>query len=272
MGLYDYDEDGAGPHFSIPGMTDAEQIRGLRPRVGDISPHHNQNSRWGDVFRLDPGKRANPISTQMFDQNIPIAYQLRFALRETGPFTPGLPGAIDGVRVQLLKSIDLKAGEANEEFTLFGGNAQPSCQIICRKLSVILTSLVGEGGANVFCQVAACVVTNVDCDELRGMGNGYSRITQQEFIQTQATPVIIALAPNANRAQFFVQNLSSDSDVYIQWGDNVAVGPPAVAVMVLPQGISAIYESPVGAWTGEVTISFSNGSGDGGALITEGSF
>jgi len=254
-------------------LDNEAQILGLGPRrQGDISPFHDWNANWGQVATLHPGESKTLITTQMFPINMPIAYQLRWALRPTGPFTPALPAPIDGVRVQLLKSIDLRTGQADEEFTLFGGQAQPSCVLICRKLSILMTSLVGEGGANVSIQAAVCPVQNIDCNELRGRGDGYALITQQHFTQTQLATPIVVLAPNSRRAQFFVQNQSTNSDVIVQMGTDAAFGPPPVGVMILPAGINGIYESPIGGWTGPVSISFSNGTGDGGALITEGTF
>lgn len=273
-----YEDDDTYGHednrFAIPGLTDAEQIAGLRPRVGDISRRHNSNARWGSTVILKPQQAQTVIATEMFDSNIPIAVQLRWAANSRAPYTPVFPGGT-GARVELLKSVDLKAGAANESFDITANQTQPFCVVICRQLSVTVKNLDTsdpDSGNNVLLHAAACRVTNVDCNDLLGFGNGYQTISQQEFIQTQLSTPILALAPNARRAQFFVQNTSSDSDVIIQWGLDAGFGPPAKGVMILPAGFNGVYESPLSAWTGAVTISFSNGTGDGGALITEGSF
>lgn len=271
---YDEDDDHGDNRFAVPGLTDQQQIAGLGPRQGDIRRRHNPNSRWGSTVILKPQQSQTVISTEMFDSNIPIAVQLRWALNSHAPYTPVFPGGT-GARVELLKSIDLKAGAANESFDINPNQVQPFCVIICRQLAVTVKNLSTsdpDSGDNVLLHAAACVVQSVDCNDILAFGNGYSKVTQQQFIQTQSSTPLLALAPNSRRAQFFVQNTSTDSDIIIQWGSDAGFGPPAKGVMILPAGIDGIYESPVGAWTGEVTISFSNGSGDGGALITEGSF
>lgn len=256
--------------WSAMNLTNEAQLLGLDPRQGDINPFHNFNANWGKALTLEPGKSDTVITIQQLPYNIPIAYQLRFALSPGGPFTPRVPSAIDGVNVKLIKSIDLRTGSADEEFTLIGGQAQPSCVIICRALSIVIASLVGEGGANVSIQAAACPVENIDCDELRGRDNGWSTATSSE-IQTQ-NGSILALLPNPNRATFFVQNISTNSDVLVAFGTTADFGPPLHGAMILPAGIDGIYESPLKGYTGPVAIRFSNGSGDGGALITEGTY
>lgn len=248
-----------------------QQLLGLEPRQGDISPFHNWNANWGQVATLHPGESKTLITTQMFPINLPIAYQLRFSLFPAGPFSAAVPPGVDGVKVQLLKSIDLRTGSADEQFSLFPGQAQPSCIIICRKLSIVLTSAVGEGGINFSVQAAICPVENIDCDELRGRANGYSN-SVSSFIQTQAATPIVVLTPHTNRAQYLVQNTSTDSDVIVQQGINATFGPPPRGIVILPAGFSGIFESQLGGWLGAVSISFSNGTGNGGALVTEGSF
>jgi len=254
--------------WSAMNLDVREQMLGLGTRDGDISPFHDWNANWGQVATLHPGESKTLITTQMWPINIPLAYQLRFALRPGGPFGPALPGAIAGLRVQLLKSIDLRSGSADEEFTLFGGQAQPSCIIICRKLSVLLTSLEGESGANVSVQVALCPVEFIDCDELTGKNEPYTA-TSINFIPATVATTTLAAA-NSRRAQLLVQNTSTNAAMIVALGSGASFTGP-VGTMILPANSFGIYETPLNAYGGIVTAAWNTSSPNGGALVTEGS-
>lgn len=268
---YDYNEDGNN-QFAVPGLTDRFQVRGLGPRVGDVSPRHNSNARWGATVLLHPQQAETVISTEMFDSNIPIALQLRWAALVQGPYSPVFPiGLDDGALVKLLKSIDYKAGAANESFTLFPGQRQPTCVIVCRQLQVTVKNLSTndfDSGSDIFLQAAACRVTNVDCDEIIGGGQGYDNAT--ETFVPASTTVVTLLAANSRRAQFVVQN-TSNGNMLLKFGTAASfVGPSGT--VILPANSEGIYESPVGGYRGAVTAIWQGGGLTGGAIVTEGVF
>lgn len=248
-------------------LTNEAQLLGLGHRQGDINPLHDFNKNWGQVATLHPGESKTLVTTQMFPINVPIAYQLRFSLEPSGPFAPALPAGIDGVRVQLLKSIDLRTGSADEQFTLFGGQAQPSCVIICRKLSIVLTSLVGEGGANVSLQAASCPVEFIDCGELTGANQPYTG-TSINFVAASVATTTLA-TPNTRRAQIIIQNTSTNADMIIAFGPGASFTGP-FGTFILPRNTLGIYESELNGYGGVITAAWT-AAPNGGALVTEGS-
>lgn len=250
--------------------TDEWQIAHLEPRQGDISPHNVPANvgRWGGVFTLQPGQSYTPVLTPMFPVNIPIAYQIRFAPRPAGPFTPIVPLGVDGVEVTLIKSIDLKSGGANERFILFDGMSQKTCTIIARNLAITLRSIGGEGGANVTVQVSACPVAWVDCRDVAGTPASSYLTAVETFVPAAVGPVTL-LAAKATRAQWFVQNTSTNADMIIKLGTGASWTGPSGSI-ILPRGSLGIYESPLDGYLGIVTAAWT-ASPNGGALVTEGS-
>lgn len=287
---YHYGDYGTeSPEWSVPGMTDAEQIAGLRPRQGDgVIRRHNSNARWGSTARVDfagsslpnPHTSAALIDTNDFDTNLPIAYQLRFALNAAGPFSPVFPvGASSGAVLTIRKSIDFKAGVTEEQVTLFPGDRQIGCIFICRRLVVTIDNLSISGvdpGDNItlFVQAAACPVTNVDCNEITGRNSLSYSLADENFVAADINTVTL-LPANANRAQFLIQNTSTQGDLLICFGPGADFFNPTGSI-ILPRGASNIYESPLNGYTGIVTGVWNNpvteGSPDGGALVTEGTF
>lgn len=267
--------------------TDEWQHEALDPALGDERRGHNYNAIWGKTVGLDPGKSVTAISTQGFPMNVVMAFQLRFSESANGPFTATLPatGAFNGVTVKLMKSIDLKAGKAEETFDILPGFSQGVCTVICRQLSIALTAF-GDNLQTLFIQVAACVVETVDCNDLAPnpptppgepvLIEGYSGTISTRFdIASIVYPGnVTLLIPNPVRRQFFVQNYG-DTDVGILFADGGAInwtpGSEHLSV-VLPGGFSAVYESPVGCFRGRIFASTKPGGPTpvGFLLVTEG--
>jgi hypothetical protein len=272
--MSDFDED---DYEDLRG-SDAFNARGLDPRRGDDQiAYHDANSRWGSTAQIPPGGTATLILTRETPINEPIAYQLRFAETPSGPFTPALTAnASTGAIINLLKSVDVKAGAANEQFSLFPGQTQPSCVLICRKLVITIQNLSQPGtdpGDNVtlYVEAAACPVTNVDCGEIvpDETTGGYPNATTVSF--TASTDITTFLAANTARKQFFLQNLSTNATLFFCLG---TINPEVPIALSLPPGLSAIYESPLNGYTGVVqgvwVTTIGSDDPDGQAVVTEG--
>jgi hypothetical protein len=249
--------------------TDEWQIAALEPRQGDITPADVPKNvgRWGGVFTLQPGQSYAPVMTPMYPINIPIAYQIRFALSPAGPFTPVCPNGVDGVEITLIKSIDLKSGGANERFRILDGQSQPSCTIIARNLNITVRSIGGEGGANVTMQVSACPVAWVDCQDVAGTPASSYASTVSTFVPAAVGPVTL-LAANAARAQWFVQNTSTNADMILKLGTGASFTGPS-GTIILPRSSLGIYESPLDGYLGIITAAWT-AAPNGGAIVTEG--
>jgi hypothetical protein len=89
------------------------------------------------------------------------------------------------------------------------------------------------------------------------------------FITASAVTVPI-LAANAGRTQFIVQNTSTNADLLLSFGGVAVWGPPIVGSIVLPRGSFAVYESPIGGFTGDVSGVWNDPVPNGGAIVTQG--
>jgi hypothetical protein len=262
-----------GPPSSM-NLNDAAQIAGLRPRPGDVSPHHDFNSRLGHVFTLQgigvgdgTHKTITLVSTPQYPTNIPIAYQLRFGDQDTGGLlSPFVPAGVDGVQINLIKSIDPKAGAAIESFTLGGGEAQSTCMVIARALMITAT-IIGSEGVSLVVQAAVCPTQTADCAELTGNNLPYAHSAMQFFPASSSTTIFAAA--HTTRKQFIVQNTSTNSSLIIAFGAGASFTGP-VGTVVLPPGVDGVYESPLGGYAGLVTGAWDSPSANGGALVTEG--
>jgi hypothetical protein len=130
-----------------------------------------------------------------------------------------------------------------------------------------LTSLATEGGVTFFCQAAAAVVQNIDCEDFTGQNLPYNN-ANSSFVLATTGPVNLLVA-NSRRTQFFVQNTSA-ADMIIKLGDGASLaGPTPLGSIFLPGGSLGIYESPLNGYAGLVTAAWRTG-GSGGAIVTEG--
>lgn len=252
-----------------PDLTEEAQFEGLGPREGDLRlPHRRQpNQRWGATILLELGKNATVVATPIFDNPLPIGFQLRFSL-DGQTFSSTMPAG-RGIDVTLIKSFDPKAGAAKETFPLDPGDAQPFCQVIARSLTINVRSAETSLGA-LYVQAVACPLTALDCDIVvpppPTTPAGMTTRTIGRYPAVAASTY--NLAANTSRGLLNVANQSA-ANLFVSLGTGVTITPGSeFATIVLPPGAFAGYE--VLNWHGTVTFRFDADDGSGYALVTEG--
>lgn len=283
----DYDHSypprpGPTGQYPAPDLTDEAQFLGLDPRDGDPRPTvRDFNHPWGKVVHFANDARSfTLVQTDAFPRPFPWAVSARFSVDGVN-FFPAIPGTYPNqIHFDFIKSYDVKTGPVKEGFDLGAGDTMPFCALIARSLTVS-ANISGETFADLWVQFVVCPTTQIDCAELVGPSGGTPIITPgfataNQTRYPQASPIIApnflqVLAANPNRQRLFVQNnAAADLMVSLAAGANFTPGSE-FGVMVLPGGISAVYESDAAQrYTGPVSISWAGASSPAGyALVTE---
>lgn len=253
-----------------PDLTEEAQFEGLGHREGDERlPQRKDylNRRWGATTKLELGRNATLVVTGLFDNPLPIGFQLRFSA-DGVTYSATMP-ANCGVDVTLIKSFDPKAGPASETFPLDPGDAQPMCQVIARSLTINMRT-AETASQPVWVQAVACPLTALDCDAV--IPPPATPAAQFSTTTTARYPAVTAntynIAANARRAYLVIVNQSA-ANLYVHLGSGVSITPGAeFATIVLPPSAVAGYE--VLNYTGEVYFRFDADDASGYALLTAG--
>lgn len=261
----------------------------VRNAYGDL-PSRPDTSRWGKVKALNTQTTPTPqfparlehltyVSTDWLPEITPIAVELRFSL-DGVTYSPTIPltsGAT--LQIDLTEAVDQKTGAFHERFTLGPGDGQSFCTVIAKHLTVDVT-LIGENQV-IYVAVICAPVQTVDCADATGKP---APVTVEGYTSALSTRFDLSgfvfpgtehiLTTNPNRRQFFAQNYG-DTDVGLLFNPtdtiNWTLGSEQLSI-VLPGGFSAVYESPVGAYTGNVWASVKPGgpTPTGFLLVTDG--
>lgn len=247
-----------------------DTLRFLMQRPGEIPAPGND--RWGKATQLTPGQESYcVINTGMIgDLPCAIALQFEFSLDDQ-TYTPTVPTAFPGlVEIDLIKSVDVKAGSFRESTLLNPGDALPFCTLLARALTVNV-SISGEGATSLYIHAVAAPVQTVDCGSITSDPQSpWDDVFTARFPANTGGEFLALPASNAAK-QIFIQN-NSAVDLYIGFGSLIpSLGPPPVYNMILPGGIHAIYESQLGAFTGAIHAIFAaGGSATDYAVFTRG--
>jgi hypothetical protein len=273
-------------------IDDRAGHEGLGPRAGDEWSRRRRsgrypNQRWGATAKLiieQPARRkATVVVTQMWDEPVVIAFQLRFSL--DGVSYSAIMPVGGGVDVTLIKSFDPKAGAANERFGIDPGQTQPVCQVIARALTIVV-EFAETAISDLFVQAVACPVTAIDCAEVAGTGGGsleasiFRSVPSDIGANSITAPGVQIAEANPSREQFVIQN-HTDANMYVAFG--TIARPPSDPsprwTLLLPPltssptlGVSN-YESPAGGlgYKGVIQAVWDDVDGDppsGYAMIT----
>lgn len=277
-------------------------LQDFLPRPGDPRPtigNRNDSSaqKWGGRFLLsnDPvfngqgiKAKATLIATGDLGLPMPVSVQLRFAPNVAMPgggnapvlpFKNAVVGGINRWRVTVRRGIDQTTPITEDSYNLFvgipSGDTLPFDVVTVRSLGVDIeaTTLAAPGLAWV--EAVAAPVHHVGA---KNIVHPWDIVSRQSAHALGAAAVV--LVANQDRAQFYLCNTSTNSDMLIGFvsetadqvvpGASLPVWPSTNGAFVLPRNMFAVYESPTGnCFKGHVTA-VRSGAGDGFLLATEG--
>ena len=243
-----------------------------------------QNS-WGSrqLLTNDPlaGSRgraiATMVSTDLLRVPKPIALQFRFQ----GPAVAAtnfqlldsgwqLFAPVD-LRVTINRGIDVLGGATTDVVDVPVGEQVPIALVLAHKLTVTVALNTGST-TGFWCEVIAAPLDAVDFSALLGGpggelgGYGTANVTR---VAAAAADTLL-LNSNDARRQFLIVN-NSVQDLAVKFGLAPSLGAGAESFSVLlPGGVSAQYESPIGGYTGVVRGIWAAADAAGEALVTEG--
>jgi hypothetical protein len=117
--------------------------------------------------------------------------------------------------------------------------------------------------ANIWVEVLAAPVDHLPP---AGVIPGYQTILQSSYVAASAVGAYL-LPPRNCRAQFIIENTSTDAPLWLGFGFQPTISTPHASVIV---PIGGRYESPVGGYSGVVWGIWKGGTPSGGALVTDG--
>jgi hypothetical protein len=262
-----------------------------RPGDPEYTPD-SRSARWGAIRRLTSTitaptnqSRATLIATGDLGRSEEISIRLRFARstadgQPAAAFSPNFDDASGNCVVQIRRGIDIDAAPATDTFTIFGpgtssgapstdGNRiQPFDVVSTRSLGVDIE--IVNATDQWFVEAIATVVTQPAVRD-RIIGWPVLRLGGTAGFFAASNVLQQFLFQRADRSQFFIQNTSTNSALYIGFQAGVST-LPANASIILPGNIFAIYEAPPGGWRGDVFGIWDVLAPNGGALVTEGTF
>jgi hypothetical protein len=283
-------------------------LQDFLPRPGDPRPtigNRNDSSaqKWGGRFLLsnDPVFNAQGVKNKVTliatgDLGIPtpLSVQLRFApniATSVGgvppkfthapllPFKNAVVGGVNRWLVTVRRGIDQTTPITEDQYNLFigvpSGDTLPFDVATVRSLGVDIeaTTLLGPGLAWV-----EAVVAPVAHIGAKNVVHPWDIVSKQSAHALAASQVV--LVANQDRAQFYLCNTSTNSDMLIGFisetpdqvvpAGSLPAWPATRGAFVLPQNMFAVYESPTGNCFKGHVAAVRSGAGDGFLLATEG--
>lgn len=259
------------------------------PELRDALRRHNRSrmpgrDRYGDRTLLASGvivpagsrKRSTIIDTDIWPYPVVWAVRLRFqsALPLGNPSIRedawGFLPVSGGVTAIVRRAVDDMAGLTDELYTV--GLNFPQFHL-AKKLVIDLQMADEEGGAQDFAEAIAVPICDIDGSvlggSLAGELGGYGT-TNFSRVAATTTGNTTLLASNQFRRQFFIQNNSAQT-LAVKLGSGAATTAGSENwTFLLTGGSDAVYESPIGGYTGIVTGVWFAADAAGEALITEG--
>jgi hypothetical protein len=294
------------PDFEPPLIDERGRLSDFEPRTGDesyarmVGIKDGRRRRWGNRCLLAVEPNQNPylgglvarpsvtlIDTGDLGQSYPINIQVRFALVDPSNGQAVMPIA------DINPSIgDVLADPVSLVFTIRRGvdPLAPVTQDIynmpdlaarfdCAPFDTIVTRTLGldvaivQPGAtatqrrksNLWIEAVASINDQVG---IRDTVPGFTAVSN---LFRHASKISILLLPERfARCQFIICNTSKNADLYVLFGN--AAASTTNATFVLRAGNGNVYESPVGAYVGNIQGIWDGAPLDGGALVTTGSF
>lgn len=260
-------------------------------RPGDSDPTASNRAnprRWGSRMLLSnnegvgggPSLNSNPprgrrraiaVDTKDLGRSHSIDIQMRFAASNAQgmPTLPWISNWAFGSPLDILVSrgIDPTATTSPESFQLSQSTeVLPFDILTARNLQIEVAMSPLFPPVEAWVETIATLVSDIaQRDEIQT----YSARQTQSFVATNIAAVQF-LTPNAARAQFFIVNTSTTSNLLVKFGASAPVWPNN-GTFVLPKNQFAVYESPVNTFGGSVWGIW-DVAGDGGAIITSGSW
>jgi hypothetical protein len=260
-------------------------------RPGDFHLPGDARNRWGNIVQLNTSagapndrtsrKSAAFVETPVFDEPALFQIELRVAGAD-GVFSPFVTGTGFSLRVRIRRAIDRDKGIVEDIYTLEPPttpeptvDSLPVSCVIAQQLGMYV-EIAGDANKQVTVEIVVTRVSACSCCGLQGgSSTGYSGASQARFPMVDpfiAPNFETIMAANSRRAQFFIQNNSPvDLMVSMSVGANATFGSE-FGFVLLPGGISAIYESPLGGYNGPVSIAWRPTAEDATAfaLVSEG--
>ena len=258
--------------------------------------------RWGNraLIALNPDPNTNPnlfgqkgarnsatvLQVSDLGREYPISVQIRFARVNVTTGAAVLPfvdlnwpigGLADPpviLNFKIRRGVDPLAPVTDDLYRMLPVNTKvdsvPFDVITGRSLGLEV-SIEQPGGTpaqNNLCNFwLEAVATVLDDVSARARLPGYFTILNRTFVPAVNASVQLLASMNA-RAQFIIQNTSTNANLWVNFGFTAVLPPVPDATLVIKPG--DYYESPVGGYTGFVFGAWDDPAPNGGALVTEG--